>query len=122
MPNVNLATVKRYWDAIDRGDTEAYLATFAKNGIANDPANKPGLRTAAARRTFIEGLFARFPRRRFTIDFMTGCGDSVAVKWSFAATGSDGAPVHAQGIDISRHADDGLIEELWAYPEQPPSS
>jgi len=121
MPDPNLATVKRYWDAINAGDADGYLATFSSGGVAHDPANKPPLRTDAQRRTFIEALFDKFPTRRFTIDFMTPCGDATAAKWSLAAIASDGSLVVTQGIDVYRHADDGRIRELWAYPEAPPA-
>jgi|GEM_PF-4495894 len=122
MPDRNLATVKRYWDAINAGDAEAYLRTFSDDGVAHDPANKPPLRTAAQRRTFIEGLFDKFPTRRFTIDFVTACGDATAAKWSLAAIGSDGSLVVTQGIDIYHHRHDGLITAMWAYPEAAPAN
>ena len=122
MPDPKLATIKRYWDSINAGDAQAYLDTFCADGVAHDPVTGPPLGTSAERRTFIEGLFDRFPRRRFTLDFVTACGDSTAAKWSLAAVGADGSLVVTEGIDVCRHSDDGRIRELWAYPEGAPAS
>jgi steroid delta-isomerase len=122
MAGVNGEMVARYWAAINARDVEGYLATFADDAIAHDPVGGKPLHTTDERRAFIEKLFAKFARLRFATDFVTAAGDSTAVKWTLAACTAEAVLVQMEGIDIFRHAADGRIERLWAYPAPPLST
>ena len=115
MSDRNIATVRRFWDSINDRDVEGYLSTFAEDGIAHDPADKPPLRSSEERRSFMEGLLGGFSRLHADLDFVTPCGDSSAVKWTVKATTTSGDDVQLEGIDIYRHAPDGRIREMWGY-------
>jgi len=120
MTDRNLKMVARYWAAINGKNADGYLATFAKHAVAHDPVGSAPLATTAERRTFItERLFDKFAQLRFTVDFVTAAGDCTAAKWSLAACTPEGTLVQMEGIDAFRHAPDGLIERLWAYPGTP---
>ena len=115
MSDANLATVRRFWDALNARDVDAYLATFTEDGVAHDPVTRPPLRTSDERRAFLQGMLDTFSDVSAGIDYLTPCGDSTAVKWTIDATTTGGDPVRIEGIDIYRHAADGRIAEMWGY-------
>ena len=117
MSDANLATVRRFWDSIDRGDVDGYLATFTEDAVAYDPANGPPLASEEERRAFMEGLLGGFSRLSAKLDFLTPCGDRSAAKWTVDATTKAGDPVHLEGIDTYLHAADGRIRQMWGYFE-----
>ena len=117
MAEQNIAVVRGFWEAIGNRDVEAYLATFADGAVAHDPVNGPPLATTDERRAFMQGLLSNFSTINPAIDYMTPCGDHTAVKWTVKATTQSGDSVKIEGIDVYRHADDGLISEMWGYFE-----
>ena len=111
----NIATVRRFWDSINSKDVDGYLATFADDAIAFDPADQPPLTTREARKQFMEGLLAGFSDINAQLDFVTPCGDNTAAKWTVTGQATSGEPVRIEGIDVYRHADDGRISEMRGY-------
>jgi steroid delta-isomerase len=110
--------VRRYWAAINAGDRDGYLATFADDAVVQDPVGDPPLYSREARCKFIENLFHKLTKRNFTVDFLTAAGDATAAKWTLVAH-SEAGSVHMEGIDTFRHGADGRIDRLWAYPGPP---
>ena len=111
----NRATVQRFWDAVNSGDVETILATFAEGAVARDPIDKPPLETEEQRREHFAGVLASFKTLLAVPQFVTICGDHSATKWSIEGTGQDGTVVALEGIDVARHDGDGLIVELWGF-------
>jgi len=71
MSEQNVATVRRFWDSINSKDVEGYLATFADEAVAFDPANQPPLTTREDRKRFMEGLLGGFSQIDARLDFVT---------------------------------------------------
>lgn len=115
MSETNVATVRRFWDSINNRDVEGYLATFAEDGVAYDPADKPPLGTEDERRQFMEGLLGGFSEINATIDFVTPCGNCTAAKWTVSGRSTSGDPVHLEGIDVYEHEPDGRLKEMRGY-------
>ena len=113
--NRNRATIQRFWDAVNNGDLDAILATFAEGAVARDPIDKPPLETNEQRRAHFGGVLASFSSLSAVAEFTTICADHSATKWAIKGTGQDGTVVTIEGIDVARHDDDGLIVELWGY-------
>lgn len=111
----NKATVQRFWSAVNEGDVEAILATFAEGAIARDPVDKPPLETNEQRRAHFGGVLASFSNLSAIPEFTTICGDHSATKWAIKGTTQDGTTVAIEGIDVARHDENGLIVELWGY-------
>ena len=115
MSDSNVATVRRFWDSINSRDVEGYLATFADDGVAFDPADKPPMKTSDERRQFMTGLLGSFSEIDARLDFVTPCGDSTAAKWTVTGRSTSGDPVRIEGIDVYDHAPDGRIREMRGY-------
>ncbi|MFC3053233.1 nuclear transport factor 2 family protein [Kordiimonas pumila] len=117
MANVekNLSIAKAFWDSIRTRNIDAYSRLFTKEAIAHDPANKPSLETDKQRRVYISALLSNFEKLTIDINFMTPCGDYTASKWTANGITGEGQQVVIEGIDIIKHADNGLIEEMWGY-------
>ena len=115
MSEVNIATVRRFWDSIASKDVDGYLATFTEDAIAYDPADRPPLRTSDERRQFMEGLLSTFSEIEPSLDFVTPCGTSTAAKWTVRGRTTSGDPVHLEGIDVYDHAPDGRLREMRGY-------
>lgn len=115
MSDQNIATVRRFWSSIKNKDVDGYLSTFAEDGIAYDPADKPPLRSTEERRNFMEGLLAAFAELDAKIDFITPCGNCTAAKWTVNGRTPGGEDVHLEGIDIYEHDADGRVKEMRGY-------
>lgn len=111
----NVATVRRFWAAINDRDVDSYLDTFADHALAFDPADKPPLKTSEERRQFMAGLLGGFSQIDARLDFVTPCGSSTAVKWTVDGRSTSGNPIRIEGIDVYDHAPDGRIREMRGY-------
>jgi steroid delta-isomerase-like uncharacterized protein len=113
----NMATVRAYVDASNRGDTEyldEYLAPdYAYHGAA-------GELDADGFRAFHEMVLSAFPGLAFRIDDMIAAGDRVVTRWTmegvhegeFQGIAPTGNHVTVQGIIISRF-ENGRVAEEW---------
>ncbi|HKR17547.1 nuclear transport factor 2 family protein [Rhizorhapis sp.] len=111
----NKATIERFWSAVNEGDVDAILATFAEGAIARDPVDKPPLETSEQRRAHFAGVLASFKNLSAVPEFTTVCGDHSATKWTLTGSTQNGTEVAIEGIDVARHDSNGLIVELWGY-------
>ena len=111
----NKAVIAKFWESVQARDIEAYLALFTAQAIAHDPVNKPPLRSSDARRAYMQGVFDSFTTIKASVDYITTCGNRTANKWTVLGTTADGTEVTIDGIDIAKHDDSGLIDEIWGY-------
>ena len=112
----NIATIRKFWDCVSARDIDAYMTVFTKDAVAHDPINKPTLKTAEERKSYMQGVFDAFATIKVTIDYITPCGDNyTANKWTVVGTPAGGDPVTIEGIDVARHDEKGLIAEIWGY-------
>lgn len=113
----NMATVRAYVDAANRGD-ESYLDEYlAPDYVYHGAA---GELDAAGFRAFHETVLAAFPGLTFRIEDMIAAGDRVVTRWTmdgvqegeFQGIAPTGNHVTVQGIIISRF-ENGRVAEEW---------
>ncbi|AYF74132.1 nuclear transport factor 2 family protein [Nocardia yunnanensis] len=110
------AAVLEFFTASQRGDAEAWAATFAENGVFHDPVGTPPILGRNAIHDFIAGVLPNFePFLGLTPHQAHTVGASVAVSWSGAAVSLSGRPVNWSGINVYELDADGLIAEAKAY-------
>jgi predicted ester cyclase len=125
----NVELVRRLEQAYNERDNDTVRASVAADLVAHTPGAEmmpPGVEGAIAAN---EGSHGAFPDRRTEILDIFGDGDRVISHVQMTGTNDGGLPwmgVPANGkqvdfdwIQISRHADDGRIQETWAQIDVP---
>ncbi|MFN7949499.1 MAG: nuclear transport factor 2 family protein [Blastocatellia bacterium] len=107
--------VADYFAAIRAMDREAWIATFASDGVSHDPYGAPEHRGHDALRQFFDGIAGAFETVGLTEDQVFAAGNRVAVKWTGRGTGRNGRAVTFEGIDVFEFNEAGLIQTAWAY-------
>ncbi len=120
----NVALVERLEKAYRARDYDTVRASLAPDFIANTPGHEmvpAGVEGAIAAN---EGTISFFPDVRTEILEIFGEGDRVmshvrmtgtndgGIPW--AGVPANGKPIDIDWIQISRHGDDGVIQETWA--------
>lgn len=117
-----LPIARDYFDAWNRRDAAAVLATFTSDGTYSDPAGGRGLRGDALA-DYMNGLWAAFPDLSFEIASVGATGpNSVAAEWMMRGTnlGSmmglppTGRSIQTTGADFIRTRD-GKIQSVEGY-------
>jgi len=116
----SLTVVRRFFDAFNQGDTQAFQEIFSQDYICHvGGAPEPAVGLAANREA--EAYFrTAFSGMHWTIDDIFAAGDQVVVRrtWSMKHTGpfqglpATGRTLAGTGIDIFR-VRDGRIVEQW---------
>ncbi len=119
----NIGVVERLERAYDERDYDTVRACLAPDFVSHTarPELPPGVEGAIA---VNEGTFAMYPDKRTEILEIFGEGDRVVVHVRFMGTNdgdmpyggmsATGRPVDFDWIQISRHGDDGRVQETWA--------
>jgi steroid delta-isomerase-like uncharacterized protein len=98
------ACVQRYFDAWNRRDADAVLATFAEDGTYCDPASGGRLRGEALK-GYMNGLWAAFPDLSFEIASKGFAGENlVAAQWIMRGTNTGsmtGLPPTGKSVTVS---------------------
>jgi steroid delta-isomerase-like uncharacterized protein len=111
-----IALARRYFDAWNRRDAGAVLASFAPDGHYQDPVT-PGPLAGDALRAYVEGLWATFPDLAFEIGPLHRVGESeVHGRWTMIGTQRgpfqglppSGRGVRVEGIDVIDAGAEGL--------------
>ena len=117
-----LRCAQEYFDAWNRRDADAVLATFTASGTYCDPASGGRIRGDALR-GYMAGLWAAFPDLSFEITSKGLAGDNlIAAQWIMRGTNAGslmglpptGKPVVVAGADFIRVAG-GKIETVDGY-------
>ncbi len=108
-------TVHDYFAAISALDAEAWVATFAEDGVSHDPVGTPPLVGKEALRQFFNAIAGGFEQMHMAADQMFIVGQSAAVKWSARGTGKNGRAVTFAGIDIFEINEAGKVQNICAY-------
>ena len=121
-----LECARKYFDAWNRRDAAAVLATFAADGSYCDPASG-GRLSGEALKGYMNGLWAAFPDLSFEIASAGAAGpDLVAAQWIMHGTNTGsmmglpptGKPVTVSGADFIRvtaEKDGGKIQSVDGY-------
>ncbi|UIE37715.1 nuclear transport factor 2 family protein [Leptodesmis sichuanensis] len=108
------AVVQDYFAATRSMDGEAWVATFAPDGVCYDPASPP-LHGHTALRGFFQQITGLFDRVGLQEEFMSIQGNEVAVKWIGRGVSKNGREVTFAGIDIFEINDQGKIQVVKGY-------
>jgi steroid delta-isomerase len=114
-PETVARTVRAYFDAIKSMKADNWLATFAPDAEAYDPADAPPHKGHDGLRQFFEGITSALKEVELHPDQTFIVGREAAVKWTGSGVGKNGRKVHFEGIDIFELNDDGLIQKTRAY-------
>lgn len=113
-------TIAGYFAAIRRKDAAAWVACFAPDSVAFDPAHAPARQGRAAHRAFFEGVAGLFAE----LDFQAGephiCGDRAAVAFTARCLAHTGKSAEVAGIDVFRFDADGRILSVAGYWDPAP--
>ncbi len=125
----NIELVERLERAYNERDYDTVRACVAADLVAHAPGAEmvpAGVEGAIAAN---EGTFSFFPDKDTEILDIFGDGDRVVshvrmtgtndggISW--AGVPANGKPIDTDWIQISRHADDGMIVETWAQMDLP---
>lgn len=116
----NIETVRRYFDAVARGDLEAVGAAFSNEIEWHQPGNGTlsGLHRGKEAVFKLLGQFMERSGGSFRIDSvgpLMAQGDLVATSLHFRAE-KPGASMAMSGVDVLRVAG-GQIREVWLFSE-----
>ncbi|CAN5125698.1 hypothetical protein BH18ACT10_BH18ACT10_04100 [soil metagenome] len=113
-----------YFDAWNRRDADAIVATFAEGGTYSDPNVPEGL-TGQAIADYAGGLFAAFPDLSFEIVSHAPAGDGTAAQWMMRGTNTGslrGAPPTGSAVALPGSdfiaVEDGKIRSVQGYFDQ----
>jgi steroid delta-isomerase len=114
-PEVISRTVKAYFAALRAMDQQAWVNTFAEDGVSHDPVGAPAINGHQKLGEFFQTITAAFKEVGLTEDCVFIAGNTAAVKWTGRGTSKQGRAVHFEGIDVLTINEAGKIETLHAY-------
>lgn len=114
-PEVIARAVKEYFAALRAMDQQAWVNTFAEDGVSYDPVGAPAINGHQKLAEFFQTITAAFKEVGLTEDQVFIAGNSAAVKWTGRGTSKQGRAVHFEGIDVLTVNEAGKIETLYAY-------
>lgn len=114
-PETIQKVVADYFAALRAMDADAWVATFAENGMTHDPVGTPPHQGHAAIRQFFLGIAGAFERVGLTEDQVFIAGNEAAVKWTGRGVGKNGRQVTFEGIDLIEVNEAGKIQTVRAY-------
>ena len=114
-PEVTAKAVKEYFAALRAMDQQAWVNTFAEDGVSYDPVGAPAINGHQRLAEFFQTITAAFKEVGLTEDHVFIAGNSAAVKWTGRGTSKQGRAVHFEGIDVLTVNEAGKIETLQAY-------
>lgn len=113
-------TIRAYFDAIRRKDADAWVACFAPEGVAFDPAHADARQGQAAHRAFFDGVSGLFAELDFREGEAQVCGDRAAVTFTARCQAHNGQAATVSGIDVFRFDADGRILVVEGYWDPSP--
>lgn len=114
-PETIQKVVADYFAALRAMDVNAWVATFAENGMTHDPVGTPPHQGHAAIRQFFLGIAGAFEQVGLTEEHVFIAGNEAAVKWTGRGVGKNGRQVTFEGIDIIEVNEAGKIQTVRAY-------
>lgn len=114
-PEVVSKTVKAYFEALRAMDQQAWVNTFAEDGVSYDPVGALPINGHQKLGEFFQTITAAFKQVGLTEDDVFVAGNGAAVKWTGKGISKQGRSVHFEGIDVFTINEAGKIETLHAY-------
>lgn len=111
--NPTRLAVSAYYEATRRMDQEAWVATFAPDGLSRLFEGPPARGHDALRRVF-RGFIAPFERIGLWEDRVSIDGQNAVAYWTAQATTPSGKAIAFQGVDAFEVDPQGKITLHWA--------
>lgn len=108
-------TVAAYFAALRAGDKAAWLATFAPDGAAEDPAGTPAKTGHAELGAYFDAVAGALARMDFHPGAIHVCGARAAVGWAAELEARNGRRTRSEGIDLFEFDAQGRIARLAGY-------
>lgn len=120
----NIAAQKRFGDAVNSGNFDAFNDVVAPNAVDHDPAPGQGSGPEGFRQFFTE-LRTAFPDLKVNVEHMVADEESVAFAYTVSGTqqgmfmgfAPTGKRMQVRGMQISKFAD-GKMVERWGSSDQ----
>ena len=113
-PEVISKVVKAYFAATREMDQDAWVNTFAEDGISYDPVGGPPIEGHQKLGEFFQSILGAFKKVGLTEEQVFVAGNSAAVKWTGNGVSKQGNKVHFEGIDVFTVNEAGRIQTLHA--------
>jgi steroid delta-isomerase len=107
--------VAAYFAALRDMNVEAWVSTFAEDGVSHDPVGAPPHQGHAAIRAFLTGVLALFENVGLQEQSVFIAGNEAAVKWIGYGRGKNERDVRFEGIDVLSVNELGKIISVRAY-------
>jgi steroid delta-isomerase len=108
-------TIAAYFAATRAMDRDAWVRTFAEDGVTHDPVGAPPTKGHAALGKFFDGIIGLTEKVGLSEEHVFVCGDRAAVKWTGRGIGKNGKSLTFEGIDVMEFDARGKIKSIHAY-------
>src|SRR3981081_764438 len=109
--------VAAYYAALRAMDVEAWVATFAVDGVSQDPVSSPPVVGHAALRQLAINMWGSWDNIGPRAQQVFVSGNEAAVKWVGYGRAKNGREAQFEGIGILTVNDQGKIQSIRAYWE-----
>ncbi len=109
------ATIQAYFAAIRAGDRAAWLATFAPDIQAEDPAGSPIKQGLAEMGAFFDSVGGALKGMDFHPVAIHPCGRRAAVFWQAVLEAHNGLTTACDGIDFFEFDGEGKISRVTGF-------
>ncbi len=119
METVVEKVARAYFEALAKGDIDAWLGLFADDAVSHDPVGSPH-HGKGELREFLINLVGNFKSVALYDREILSVGDTAAVKWEGIAEGTTGQTVTFYGIDVISVDRTGKIRTVYAFWDPAP--
>jgi steroid delta-isomerase len=109
--------VAAYFAALRAMDVDAWVATFAADGVSQDPVGSPPVKGHAALRQLAINMWGTWDNIGLQEQEIFVSGNEAAVKWTGHGRAKNGREARFGGIDIITVNDQGKIQSMRGYWE-----
>lgn len=107
--------ISAYFENLQQMNPEAWLATFAEDGVTYDPVGNPPSQVHEEYQKFFGLLSMAFAELEISQDQVFIAGNGAAVKWTMRGLGRNGRQGIAEGISTFELNDAGKIKQVCSY-------
>jgi steroid delta-isomerase len=107
--------VAAYFAALRAMDADAWVATFAEDGVSQDPAGSPPVRGHAALKQLAANMWGPWQQVGLQEQEIFVVANLAAVKWMGKGRAKNGRDLQFEGIDVITVNERGKIQLLQGY-------
>lgn len=109
-----IAAANAYIEAVNKGDTEAFVAAFADGAVWIDPVGTPPNVGKEQIRQGFAGFTKAFPKASLTAKKVVAQGDLVMMELAVSLTSAEGKAAQLEAVDVFE-VRGGKIQAVRAY-------